>query len=334
MATDLTNINISDSYKGLIHANGASLPAPSIQQPLYDGSGQKSSISLGVAGVGASVSGPLSISGQLSAGVFTYPASPATNGYVLAQINSNTIALTGILDILQSASSSYVADGTYNNVQNITVKNGLITSVTTTTAVRTFFCDLETFNATALSAAAGVSLSNTNRGVYPYGSSNVTNTISPWTVKPILIRDNYLNKVWGLAANNSDILPMYGTPNNNDVAIVVFSDTIRLPIVGTTNTALGNSGNYMASTSLLFAIKYVWSDSTAKWVWQRYLANGGSVALGTYGYDTGTYYTNYIRKAFQVNSEFSVGTDGQNYGIVAVYNDNTLSTTYTKATVN
>jgi len=332
MATDLTNINISDSYKGLIHANGASLPEPSIQQPLYDGSGQKSSLSIGVEGVGASVSGPLSISGQLSAGAFTYPASPATNGYVLTQVNSTTISLTSVSDILRTAPR--VADGTYNNVQSITVTNGLITAVLTGTAVRTFFCDLETFNATALSAAATVNLTSTNRGIYPYGTSTATNTISPWTVKPILIRDNYLNKVWGSLSKNSNTTPMYGVPTDGDVAIVVFADTIRLPLTGPYNTTLEQSGNYMPSTALTFAIKYVWSETLSTWVWERYFSNGGSVAFGPYGYTTGTYNTNYNRKAFQVNSEFAAGTNGQNYGIVAVYNDSTTSTTYTKETVS
>ena len=74
MAGDLTNINISDSYKGLIHACGSCLPALANKQVLYDGAGQKSSISIGLEGVGVSVSGPLSVSGQLSAGAFLYPA--------------------------------------------------------------------------------------------------------------------------------------------------------------------------------------------------------------------------------------------------------------------
>ena len=247
MAADLTNINISDSYKGLLHANGSALPPLAIQQPLYDGSGQVSSLSLGVAGAGASVSGPLSISGQLSAGSFTYPLSSSTNGYVLTQVNSTTIALTSISDILRSAPSSYIADGTYTNVQNITVKNGLITSVQSTTAVRTFFCDLETFNATVLSAAAGTTITE-NRGIYPYGTSSgdggnslvAGGNPSVYNVRPLLIRTNYLNKVWGTAANNDGVQPMYGTPNTGDVAIVIFSDP----------TVVGSAGGYVTNPQM------------------------------------------------------------------------------------
>lgn len=304
MATDLTNINISDSYKGLIHANGASLPSPSIQQPLYDGSGQKSSLSIGVEGVGASISGPLSVSGQLSAGAFTYPVLPATNGYVLTQVNSTTLALTGILDILRSTSSNYIADGTYSNVQNITVTNGLITAVTSTTAVRTFFCDLETFNDTALSAAANTPI--TNRGIYPYGTSNVTAN----NVKPILIRNNYLNKVWGSIANNSNSQPMYGIPNIGDVAIVIFSDPVVLHV------------NYVTAPQM-WGIKYVWKGS--EWIWERYLAASGPIVYttGSNNYNTGTRWS----RTFQVNNQFSSNGNGPNFGVYAIYtNGNAYST--------
>ena len=304
MAAALTNIKISKSYKGLIHASGSALPSLAIQQPLYDGSGQVSSLSLGVAGAGASVSGPLSVSGQLSAGAFTYPASPSTNGYVLAQVNSTTIALTSISDILKSASSSYVADGTYNNVQNITVKNGLITSVTTTTAVRTFFCDLETFNATALSAAAGTTI--TNRGIYPYGTSNVTAN----NVKPILIRDNYLNKVWGSIANNSNSQPMYGIPNIGDVAIVIFSDPVVLYV------------NY-GTAPQMWGIKYVWNGTN--WIWERYLAASGPIVniTGSNNYNSGTGWS----RTFQVNNQFSSNGNGPNFGVYAIYTNGTAFST-------
>ena len=56
---DLTNLFVADSYKGVLHTanvplSGANLP------PVYDGLGNKSSLRLGSAGNGASVSGCLS----------------------------------------------------------------------------------------------------------------------------------------------------------------------------------------------------------------------------------------------------------------------------------
>lgn len=305
MATDLTNINISDSYKGLIHANGASLPAPSIQQPLYDGSGQKSSLSIGVEGVGASISGPLSVSGQLSAGAFTYPASPVTDGYVLTQVNSTTLALTSVSNILRTVPR--VADGTYNNVQSITVANGLITAVLTGTNVRTFFCDLETFSATALSAVIGQSPSAT-RGTYPYGTSSATNLLNPLNVKPLLIRNSYLNKVWGSTNNNSNTTPIYGIPTTGDVAIVIFSDPFNPTITG-------------LSTPQMFGIKYVWNNTN--WIWERYLASSGPTVGNTATYDA----TIKWKRTFQVNNQFSTGGDGQSFGVLATYTDTGAITT-------
>jgi len=308
MPADLLNINISDSYKGLIHACGSCLPALANQQVLYDGAGQKSSISIGLEGVGVSVSGPLSVSGKLSAGAFSYPASPSTNGYVLAQVNLTTIALTGISDILRSAPSNYIPDGTYTNVQNITVKNGLITSVQSTTAVRTFFCDLETFNATALSAAVGT-VAPTNRGIYPYGTSKtgaVNNSSvaggnpSVFNVRPLLIRNNYLDKVWGTASS------MYGAANLGDVAIVIFSDP----------TVAGYAGTYVTNPQM-WGIKYVWKG-TVGWIWDRYLA-----AIGPLRYPVTQYYdaTSNFGRTFQVNNQFSSNGDGPNFGVLAQYVD-------------
>ena len=315
MATDLTNINISDSYKGLIHANGASLPAPSIQQPLYDGSGQKSSISLGVAGVGASVSGPLSISGQLSAGAFTYPASPATNGYVLAQINSNTIALTSIADVLRSI-PSVVPDNTYYNVKSMTIKNGLITAVLTGTEVRTFFCDLETFNATALSAKQGEKITSP-RNIYPYGTSSATNVFNSANLKPILIRDNYLNKVWGTKSNNSSIMPTYGEPYTGDTAIVIFSDPYIIPPGDIRNGVSQN--NYPIDVPHMYGIKYVWDGTN--WIWERYLASGGPRPYSADETWSANYNVNAYKRSFQVNNNFSTGGTGPTYTVMAWYYD-------------
>jgi len=313
MPTDLTDINISDSYKGLIHACGSCLPALANQQVLYDGAGQKSSISIGLEGQG------VSISGQLSAGAFSYPALPSTNGYVLAQVNSTTIALTSVSDILRSASSNYIPDGTYTNVQNITVKNGLITSVQSTTAVRTFFCDLETFNEIALSAIKVDGTIGT-RGIYPYGVGALSSVTSN-NVKPILIRDNYLKKIWGSATNNGGTQPMYGVPNIGDVAIVIFSDPtvlgFKIPSVPTPAVGNPTGGDLTYVTNpQMWGIKYVWRGSN--WTWERYLA-----ASGPLSYQAVNRYTSTDRwaRTFQVNNQFSSNGDGQPFGILSIQAD-------------
>jgi hypothetical protein len=56
---DLTNLFVADSYKGVLHTANVPLSEANLP-PVYDGLGNKSSLRLGSAGNGASVSGCLS----------------------------------------------------------------------------------------------------------------------------------------------------------------------------------------------------------------------------------------------------------------------------------
>ena len=57
MPASLSNQNISNTYRGLLHAQGDALPTTG-NIVITDGSGQSSSLSLGTAGQGIVVSGP------------------------------------------------------------------------------------------------------------------------------------------------------------------------------------------------------------------------------------------------------------------------------------
>lgn len=57
-ATDLTNTNISETYRGILHFRGEQLPATG-QVDVYDGIGNKTSIKIGRACNGVTVCGPL-----------------------------------------------------------------------------------------------------------------------------------------------------------------------------------------------------------------------------------------------------------------------------------
>ena len=59
--SDLTNLYIDDAYPGLLHANAAELPANG-QQAIYDGNGNRSSMSVGRACNGVTICGTLSAS--------------------------------------------------------------------------------------------------------------------------------------------------------------------------------------------------------------------------------------------------------------------------------
>jgi hypothetical protein len=81
MATTLTDQNISDTYLGLLHAQGAIFPA-SGQVLMYDGGGNATSISIGRTGKGVSVTGTLSAS-LLQSGGLSYPQADGSAGQYL-----------------------------------------------------------------------------------------------------------------------------------------------------------------------------------------------------------------------------------------------------------
>ncbi len=81
MPASLSNQNISNTYRGLLHAQGDALPATG-NIVVTDGSGQSTSLSVGTAGQGIIVSGPT----QLDVVYATY-----------ATLSSLTMGYTGIV---------------------------------------------------------------------------------------------------------------------------------------------------------------------------------------------------------------------------------------------
>jgi len=77
----LTQTKISDTYAGVLHANGSSLPAVG-QSIVYDGLGNTSAISIGRKGNGLSITGGLSSVGSItSTGGFISNSENITTGY-------------------------------------------------------------------------------------------------------------------------------------------------------------------------------------------------------------------------------------------------------------
>ena len=58
-ATNITNVNISDTFYGLLHAGGQNIP-PTGQSQIYDGYGTPTALKLGANCNGATICGPLS----------------------------------------------------------------------------------------------------------------------------------------------------------------------------------------------------------------------------------------------------------------------------------
>lgn len=71
MQTTLTDNYIDETYMGLLHSKGQELPI-SGQEDIYDGNGNKSSLKLGRACEGATICGPLTITGSLNIGDKTF----------------------------------------------------------------------------------------------------------------------------------------------------------------------------------------------------------------------------------------------------------------------
>lgn len=103
----LTNKTIASTYKGVLHSNGAQLPLSGVQ-PIYDGIGQESALSVGLSGKGVTSKGNLTtttdlkvernagIVGILSAGGYTYPTSDAGVDSVMVLEANNQLSLKQI----------------------------------------------------------------------------------------------------------------------------------------------------------------------------------------------------------------------------------------------
>jgi hypothetical protein len=110
-ATNLTNVNVSDTFYGVLHAGGQSIPATG-QSQIYDGYGNPTALKLGANCNGATICGPLSAS-SLSA----------------TSLSLTTPILSSILpNVTPSVTGTYSG---YLTAINVNVK-GLVTSVSTT----------------------------------------------------------------------------------------------------------------------------------------------------------------------------------------------------------
>ena len=65
MPADLTNLNIDETYKGLLHANGSPLTGSDLVQ-IYDGGGNPTALTLGPNTLGGKINGNLTITTDLS----------------------------------------------------------------------------------------------------------------------------------------------------------------------------------------------------------------------------------------------------------------------------
>lgn len=153
MPTTLTDNYIALTYEGLIHAQGAAVPADG-QTQMYDGAGNQVPIKIGREGNGLTTAALSSIG--LSANELEYPTAPSTNGYIVTQQSGNRLQLKPVTTATCAAGGAGGESGTTYGagtkiVKSITVKCGIVTSVDEQEVeaiqfpnqVRTFYYNLE-----------------------------------------------------------------------------------------------------------------------------------------------------------------------------------------------
>lgn len=115
---------IKDTFEGVLHSDGELTNDIS---PIYDGNGNKSSLSLGTNGDGATITGELTVD-ELKVGTLEYPSTNGTTGDFLYQVDANTIGRTS--DTIPVLSPSPAGNYDISELQSITVNSkGLVTDV-------------------------------------------------------------------------------------------------------------------------------------------------------------------------------------------------------------
>ena len=153
MPNTLTDQYIALTYGGLLHAQGAQLPATG-QTQMYDGEANKVGIRMGRHDNGMTLTSLSAIA--LSANDLEYPRGPATNGYVVTQTSGNRLTLElATIGTCQAGgiggTSGTTYGGTNQIIESVTVKCGLVTGVQARAVedvvfpnqVRTYYWNLE-----------------------------------------------------------------------------------------------------------------------------------------------------------------------------------------------
>lgn len=218
MPNALTNTNISATYKGVLHTNGITIP-PTGQEAVYDGVGVQSSLSVGRANRGVTVTGLLSAN-AVKAGELLMPNVDGSQNQVVARIGAGTLGLRSISELIGSGPA--IENGVYDNPR-ITVEGNVITKIESRPTIQLL--------------STPTSLINTN--VYGDGKyANVTGTtnfVINWTEKT-----GYYADVEELIAARYAIITvkLYLQSGSTNFAAQLFKDSIEIAsgVVGSNDT--------------------------------------------------------------------------------------------------
>lgn len=93
MPANLINTNISDTYVGLLHVDGQPLPSSGLIT-VKDGSGQESSLQIGLSGQGAVINGP-ALMGVVAASNITSNVTTSLSGAVAPNVPKAWVLFSG-----------------------------------------------------------------------------------------------------------------------------------------------------------------------------------------------------------------------------------------------
>jgi hypothetical protein len=166
MPNALTNTNISATYKGVLHTNGTTIP-PTGQEAVYDGVGVQSSLSVGRAAQGASITGLLSAN-NVKAGELLMPNKDGAENQVVARTAAGVLELKSLSEII---GGSTIEDGVYDNPR-ITVVDGVITNITSRPTLSLLSAPVSLITPARLSINSYLGVPNTVQTIIPNTNIN------------------------------------------------------------------------------------------------------------------------------------------------------------------
>lgn len=127
MPTDLTGSNISDIYTSLLHISGNTLSAA--VTPIYDGKGNKSTLSLSTSSVSIS---------NLNVNGINYPTAIGPVQGVIVSDGVSNFSVSSLASVLSNINTTIPTNGTYSSPV-ITVQNSIVSSIVSSIGNKTFF---------------------------------------------------------------------------------------------------------------------------------------------------------------------------------------------------
>jgi hypothetical protein len=220
MTTTLTDQNISDTYKGILHAQGTQIAA-STQVLIYDGEGNATSLRVGRSGEGVTISGVMSSSSLIVNGII-YPTTDGSAGNLLQTDGAGTLSFSPFLSSTLPTLTPSPAN-TYQSISSISVDSkGRVTQITTAAG------GVNTSQSIYASPILLLDTTNNHSGTLDAARSNMPADTTYALIKVVsAARKEHSSNTWVEVALNGEIVSTL-FPKNVSSSV----DTISLGSVG------------------------------------------------------------------------------------------------------